>query len=79
MSNNDLATLDSKCEHPTMCNDKCDINKELLTKMIRELDEFTKLTAACLSICKNVEETVNELKKEVEEVKDTQRWMVKHR
>ena len=47
--------------------------------MIRELDEFTKLTAACLSICKNVEETVNELKKEVEEVKDTQRWMMKHR
>lgn len=79
MSNNDLATLNSKCEHPTMCKDKCDINKELFTKMIRELDEFTKLTADCLSICKNVEETVNELKKEVEEVKDTQRWMMKHR
>lgn len=46
--------------------------------MMSELDEFTKLTAACLMICKNVEDTVSELKKEIQEIKDTQQWMMKH-
>ena len=30
-------------------------------------------------VCKNVEETVSELKKEVQGIKDTQRSMIEHR
>lgn len=64
MTNNNIvpSTLEHSCA--VNCNNgKCDENNELLNKMMFELDEFTKLTAACLMVCKNVEETVSELKK----------------
>lgn len=79
MTSDNLVPSNSKHACSANCiGDKCDENIELLTKMMSELDEFTKLTAACLMICKNVEDTVSELKKEIQEIKDTQQWMMKH-
>ena len=79
MTSDNLVPSNSKHACSANCiDDKCDENNELLTKMMSELDEFTKLTAACLMICKNVEDTVSELKKEIQEIKDTQQWMMKY-
>lgn len=80
MTNNNL--VPSTSEHVCLANcnqGKCDENNELLIKMMFELDKFTKLTSFCLMICKSVEETVSELKKEVEGIKDAQRWTIDHR
>lgn len=79
MTSNNIVLSNSKIGHSVNeANNKCEENNVLLTKMMTELDEFTKLTASCLKICKNVEETVNELKKEIQEIKDTQKWIIKY-
>ena len=80
MTSNNIVPSTSKHTCPVNYDSgKCDENNELLPKMMSELDEFTKLTAACLMVCKNVEETVSELKKEVQRIKNTERWMIEHR